>query len=118
MEIGGAHERAGCAARTGEALPRNPPRDAMPSAHADIASFRAFDDRGLDPSPSFPVLVDGCRVQCVITAEALEEHLRVASPREQDLMDAFMRQRPAIECVARCKLEEMGGWSGYFRFCR
>ncbi|HDR8999493.1 TPA: DUF1488 domain-containing protein [Burkholderia vietnamiensis] len=78
---------------------------------------------GLDPALSFPALVEGRRVRCAITAEALEDHFRAASPREQDLVDAFSRHRPAIERAARSLLEEMGGrpillHSGYFRFCR
>lgn len=78
---------------------------------------------GLDPALAFPALVEGRRVRCAITAEALEDHFRAASSREQDLVDAFARHRAAIERAARCLLEEVGGrpillHSGYFRFCR
>ncbi|WP_126284682.1 DUF1488 domain-containing protein [Burkholderia stagnalis] len=71
---------------------------------------------------AFPALVEGGRVQCAITAEALEDHFGAASPREQDLANAFARHRPAIECAARRMLEEVGGHpillhSGFFRFC-
>ncbi|KVL84567.1 DUF1488 domain-containing protein [Burkholderia stagnalis] len=71
---------------------------------------------------AFPALVEGDRVQCTITAEALEDHFGAASPREQDLANAFARHRPAIECAARRMLEEVGGHpillhSGFFRFC-
>ncbi|MDN7425183.1 hypothetical protein CFB89_31825 [Burkholderia sp. AU16741] len=77
---------------------------------------------GLDPALAFPAVVEGRRVRCVITAEALEDHFRAASPREQDLVDAFAHHRPAIERAARCLLEEMDGrpillHSGFFRFC-
>ncbi|KWO48001.1 hypothetical protein WT97_07460 [Burkholderia sp. MSMB1459WGS] len=77
---------------------------------------------GVDPALRFFALVDGHRVQCAITAAALEDHFRAVSPREQDLVDAFVRHRPVIERAARCLLEEMGGrpvliHSGYFRFC-
>ncbi|WP_175885015.1 DUF1488 domain-containing protein [Burkholderia sp. BCC0044] len=76
---------------------------------------------GLDLTLAFPALVEGRRVRCAITAEALEDHFRAASPREQDLVDAFARHRPAIERAARCLLEEMDGrpirlHSGFFRF--
>ncbi|CAB3767309.1 hypothetical protein GQ57_16655 [Burkholderia sp. MSh2] len=76
----------------------------------------------LDPALSFPALVEGRLVRCAITAAALEDHFRAASPREQDLVNAFARHRPAIERAARCLLEEMDGrpimlHSGYFRFC-
>ncbi|KVT61887.1 DUF1488 domain-containing protein [Burkholderia ubonensis] len=71
---------------------------------------------------AFPALVEGGRVQCAITAEALEDHFGAASPREQDLADAFVRNRPVIESAARRMLEEVGGrpvllHSGFFRFC-
>ncbi|PRF31976.1 DUF1488 domain-containing protein [Burkholderia multivorans] len=77
---------------------------------------------GLNPSLRFPALVNGTRVRCTITAEALEDHFHAASSREQDLVNAFCRHRPAIERAARCLLEEIGGrpvllHSGYFRFC-
>jgi hypothetical protein len=62
---------------------------------------------GIDLALSFPALVEGRRVHCAITAAALEDHFRAASPREQDLVDAFARHRPAIERAARCLLEEV-----------
>ncbi|ONJ23656.1 DUF1488 family protein [Burkholderia cenocepacia] len=63
----------------------------------------------LESALSFPALVEG-------------RHFRAASPREQDLVDAFARHRPAIERAARRLLEEIGGrpillHSGHFRFC-
>ncbi|KVD11383.1 hypothetical protein WI80_11815 [Burkholderia ubonensis] len=77
---------------------------------------------GPDLVLAFPALVEGGRVWCAITAEALEDHFGAASPREQDLADAFARHRPVIERAARCMLEEVGGrpvllHSGLFRFC-
>ncbi|KAF1061897.1 DUF1488 domain-containing protein [Burkholderia gladioli] len=76
---------------------------------------------GLDPALSFSALVDGRRVLCVITAEALEDHFLAASSRESDLLDAFQRHREIIENAARRLLQEIGGrpvllHSGYFRF--
>ncbi|KVV38137.1 hypothetical protein WT27_01680 [Burkholderia territorii] len=76
----------------------------------------------LDSALSFPALVEGRRVRCAITSAALEDHFSAASPREQDLVDAFARHRPAIERAARRLLEEIGGRpillrSGHFRFC-
>ncbi|VWB39845.1 DUF1488 domain-containing protein [Burkholderia lata] len=59
---------------------------------------------GLDPA-----LVEGRRVRCAITAEALEDHFRAVSPREQDLVAALARHRPAIERAARCLLGELRG---------
>jgi hypothetical protein len=38
---------------------------------------------GIDPALSFPALVEGRRVHCAITAAALEDHFRAASPRER-----------------------------------
>ncbi|PFH20655.1 periplasmic protein [Burkholderia lata] len=77
---------------------------------------------GMEPALAFSALIEGRRVQCVITAEALEDHFRAASPREPDLVAAFSCNRPAIECAARRMLEEVGGrpillHSGFFRFC-
>ncbi|CAI8696570.1 DUF1488 domain-containing protein [Burkholderia cepacia] len=77
---------------------------------------------GQEPALAFPALVEGRRVQCAITAAALEDHFLAASPREPDLVAAFSCNRPAIECAARRMLEEVGGrpillHSGFFRFC-
>ncbi|MFA8359046.1 DUF1488 domain-containing protein [Burkholderia ubonensis] len=76
---------------------------------------------GPDLLLAFPALVEGGRVRCAITAEALEDHFGAASPREQDLADAFSRHRPVIERAARDMLEAVGGrpvllHSGVFRF--
>lgn len=76
---------------------------------------------GPDLVLSFPALVNGERIQCAITAEALEDHFSAASPREDDLVGAFDAHRAAIEQAARRMLTEVGGkpvllHSGYFRF--
>lgn len=76
---------------------------------------------GRDFALTFPSLVDGERVQCAITAEALEDHFGAASLREDDLMGAFERHRREIERAARDVLSEIGKkpvllHSGYFRF--
>ena len=69
----------------------------------------------------FPAEIDGARVQCAITAEALEEHFGAASLREDDLIAAFDMHRHPIEEAARKLLNEVGAkpvmlHSGYFRF--
>ncbi len=71
---------------------------------------------------TFPALVDGKRVDCSITAEALEDHFGARSPREEDALHAFGAHRRKIEEAARALLIELGDkpvvlHSGYFRFC-
>jgi hypothetical protein len=71
---------------------------------------------------AFPAEVDGARVQCAITAEALEDHFGAASLREDDLIAAFNSNRHPIEHAARRLFNEIGAkpvlmHSGYFRFC-
>ncbi|KVG72041.1 hypothetical protein WJ33_19135 [Burkholderia ubonensis] len=56
-----------------------------------------------------------------ICKQTLKDHFGAASPREQDLADAFSRHRPVIEQAARDMLEAVGGrpvllHSGVFRF--
>jgi hypothetical protein len=70
---------------------------------------------------AFPAEVDGARVQCAITAEALEDHFEARSLREDDLIEAFDTHRQPIEHAARNLLHEVGPkpvmlHSGYFRF--
>jgi hypothetical protein len=70
---------------------------------------------------TFPALVDGERVECCITAEALEDHFGARSPREEDTLHAFTRHRAKIEDAARELLQTLGKkpvilHSGYFRF--
>jgi len=71
---------------------------------------------------TFPALVDGERVNCSITAEALEDHFGARSPREEDALRAFNGNRHKIEHAARRMLQELGKTpvilhSGYFRYC-
>ncbi|MEC5406844.1 DUF1488 domain-containing protein [Paraburkholderia sp. MPAMCS5] len=71
---------------------------------------------------AFAAQVDGKRVQCAITAQALEDHFGAASLREDDLLAAFESNRHPIEHAARNLLHEIGAkpmllHSGYFRFC-
>ena len=71
---------------------------------------------------AFGALVDDRPVQCAITVEALEDHFGARSPREEDLVDAFIAHRAEIELAAQRLLHEVGGkpvilHSGYFRFC-
>lgn len=77
---------------------------------------------GPDLVLTFPALVDGERVNCSITAEALEDHFGAESPREEDALRAFNGNRHKIEHAARRLLQEMGKkpiilHSGYFRYC-
>lgn len=76
---------------------------------------------GRDLVLAFPALVDGERVQCAITAEALEDHFGAASLREEDVLKAFESHRHEIEKAAHELLSELGKkpvllHSGYFRF--
>ncbi|TDY19911.1 uncharacterized protein DUF1488 [Paraburkholderia sp. BL6665CI2N2] len=71
---------------------------------------------------AFRAEIDGVRVQCAITAEALEDHFGAASLREDELIAAFDTHRRPIEDAARNLLIEVGPkpvmmHSGYFRFC-
>jgi hypothetical protein len=70
---------------------------------------------------AFPAMVDGERVECTITAAALEDHFGAASPRAEDMLDAFDSHRDRIEAVARRLLSETRAQclvlrSGYVRF--
>lgn len=76
---------------------------------------------GRDLTLAFPVMVDGERVECTITAEALEDHFGAASPRAEDMLDAFDHHRDRIEAVARRLLSDTRAQclvlrSGYVRF--
>lgn len=76
---------------------------------------------GPDLTLSFPVMVDGERVECTITAEALEDHFGAASSRADDMLDAFDHHRDGIEAVARRLLSDTRAQclvlrSGYVRF--
>ena len=76
---------------------------------------------GPDLTLTFPAVVDGKRVDCRITAEALEDHFGARAPREEDALHAFNRHRDKIHGAARELLETLGDTpvilhSGYFRF--
>ncbi|MFL9912920.1 DUF1488 family protein [Paraburkholderia sp. RL17-337-BIB-A] len=71
---------------------------------------------------AIPAETDGVRVQCAITAEALEDPFGAASLREDDLIAACDTHRYPIDQAARRLLDEVGArpvmlHSGYFRFC-
>ncbi|AJK48878.1 DUF1488 domain-containing protein [Burkholderia plantarii] len=76
---------------------------------------------GRELTLAFTALVDGERVQCQITAEALESHFGAASPRFEDMVGAFSTHRPRIEAAARRLLADTRARcvtlrSGYVRF--
>jgi hypothetical protein len=76
---------------------------------------------GRELTLAFIALVDGERVQCTITAEALEDHFGAASPRFEDMVGAFATHRTRIEAAARRLLSETNAQcvvlrSGYVRF--
>ena len=69
----------------------------------------------------FAALVEGERVQCAITAEALQDHFGARSLREEDVVQAFELNRHTIEKAAHALLRELGKkpvllHSGTFRF--
>jgi hypothetical protein len=68
----------------------------------------------------FPAEVDGTRIECGITAEALEDHFGARSIGETDLVEAFGAHRGAIEETAVTLIEATHGapvllHSGVFR---
>ncbi|CAM2195229.1 DUF1488 domain-containing protein [Paraburkholderia sp. A1RI_3L] len=70
---------------------------------------------------AFAAMVDGERLECVITAEALEDHFGAESTRAEDMLGAFDAHRERIEAAARRLLSETRGRcavlrSGYVRF--
>jgi hypothetical protein len=76
---------------------------------------------GRELTLAFPAMVDGQRVECTITAEALEDHFGAASPRLEDMMGAFSTHRERIEAATRRLLSETRAQcvvlrSGYVRF--
>jgi hypothetical protein len=76
---------------------------------------------GRELTLAFPAVIDGERVQCTITAEALEDHYGAASPRFEDMLGAFDAHRPRIEAATRRLLSETKAQcvvlrSGYVRF--
>jgi hypothetical protein len=76
---------------------------------------------GRELTLAFPALVDGERVQCSITAEAMEDHFGAASYRFEDMIGAFDTHRERIEAATRRLLSETRAQclilrSGYVRF--
>lgn len=53
----------------------------------------------------FAALVDGARVPCAISVEALEDHFGARAPSRDASMQAFDAGRTRIEQVARAHLE-------------
>ncbi|GAB7525239.1 DUF1488 family protein [Paraburkholderia sp. 2C] len=76
---------------------------------------------GRELTLAFTAMVDGERVECTITAEALEDHFGAASPRFEDMLGAFDTHRSRIEAATRRLLSETRAQcavlrSGYVRF--
>lgn len=76
---------------------------------------------GDEPALMFWALVGGRRIDCTISAEALEDHFGAASSRDDDLHRAFDANRAVIEGAAEQLLTSVGCRpvvlrSGYFRF--
>lgn len=68
----------------------------------------------------FPAEVEGARIECGITAEALEDHFGARSISAADLVNAFGAHRRAIEETAATLIEAAHGapvvlHSGVFR---
>jgi hypothetical protein len=68
----------------------------------------------------FPAEVDGTRIECGITAEALEDHFGAPSIGEPDLVNAYCTHRSVIEEAAASLIEATRGapvllHSGVFR---
>ena len=58
-----------------------------------------FDNSGVD----FPAIVDGRRILCKISAEALDDHF---SAEKEGTLHAFLRHRSEIEAKARELIEQ------------
>jgi hypothetical protein len=52
----------------------------------------------------FPAHVDGMRVLCLISGEALQDHFD-AGDRHESMEEAFLRNRKIIEDIARALIE-------------
>lgn len=70
---------------------------------------------------AFPAMIDGERVECTITAAALEDHFGAESTRAEDMLTAFDHHRDRIEACARRLLSDTRAQclvlrSGYVRF--
>lgn len=76
---------------------------------------------GAPPEIRFVVEVDGERVSCAISAEALCDHFAASGPFEDTLLASFLAGRRRIFSVCRVALERSQGnpvvlRSGIFRF--
>ncbi|HTI18043.1 MAG TPA: DUF1488 domain-containing protein [Trinickia sp.] len=76
---------------------------------------------GRELTLAFTALVNGRRLQCTITAEALEDHFGAESPRFEDMVGAFDAHRARIQAATRRLLSETNARcvvlrSGYVRF--
>ncbi|TXI78673.1 MULTISPECIES: DUF1488 family protein [unclassified Cupriavidus] len=73
------------------------------------------------PSLQCEARVDGAPACYDITAEALEDHFGARSYRYEDLSEAYVHHRDAIQAMARSLFEMTGArnivlHSGHFRF--
>lgn len=78
---------------------------------------------GSPPEVRFQVVVDGVRVCCAVSAEALHDHFDAYGPFEESLIDSFLQGKTRIFSVCRVALERSEGHpvvlrSGLFRFAR
>ncbi|MFC3109450.1 DUF1488 domain-containing protein [Undibacterium arcticum] len=74
-------------------------------------SFPRDIEAHIDPSEgvAFQAIVDGDRVWCVISREALEDHFDVTSSSGQSWVSTFNQNRGRIEEVATRLLERSSG---------
>ena len=56
-----------------------------------------------DSAVKFPVIVDGRRVTCKISTEALKDHFKAETKR---ILNAFLKHRSEIEAKARELIEQ------------
>jgi hypothetical protein len=97
------------------------PRAIHPSNQGESHADHFPEYSGRELTLAFPAMVDGERVECMITAEALEDHFGAASPRLEDMVGAFAEHRARIEAATRRLLSETRAQclvlrSGYVRF--
>lgn len=55
---------------------------------------------------AFDAVIDGVRVSCEISEEALEDHFGATSTTQVELIRAFKTHRIVIEAVARIKIPQ------------
>ena len=76
---------------------------------------------GSPPEVRFVVLVDGKRVACSVSAEALRDHFDADGPFEEAMLKSFKHGRRRIYAICRVALQRSAGRpvilrSGVFRF--